>query len=611
MFKYKSLFDLWKQSCEKYSDFVLFTDNKEALQITYKQAFCEVCFLAEKFKNLGIERFNHVCLFAINSPRWLIIEQAIITLGAVCVSKTSEINIKELDYVFHNSESCVLITDNADIINHFISTDENFLKNIKFVLYTGESNEFAANSKIHKLSDLLSELNEDNKLKTDWIEHPEDTAYINYTSGTSSMPKGAMLPNVGMSYVAEQLQYFNDMKEGKTFVVTFPLSSAGGKSFNILCLSKGCRIMYTQYKEFYDVIEKYQPDYLHCAPKIMQTIHSKLMANVKKRGCLFELFYHLVFAISEFILRIERDYIYKGKLNFINALVKSLKKFFDRTIYKKIRNSFIKDETIIFVGSAHLAKPLEDYFEIIGIPLVQHYGLTETTGLAVSNTIQSQKERPYTVGVAFEGTTISIIDPETHKELPFGQVGLITLGGPEIMKGYYKNPEATKKGLLENGYLNTGDLGFVDKDGYLVVLSRYDDVIVLSNGYNVYTPLLENEAKDSEYVSQLVIVGHGKPYMASLIVLNKDEYSNWCDKNNTKNIDPNKNETFKKFLIEHLNEKIKRKNDYRYYEKLKKVYFLKDEFTVENGMLTGTMKVKYRKICNTYQNEIEKLYEDM
>ena len=312
--------------------------------------------------------------------------------------------------------------------------------------------------------------------------------------------------------------------------------------------------------------------------------------------------------ISRFILSFERRFIYKNKFVFTKKIIQVLKKTIDRFVYKKIRNSFIKDESIIFVGSAHLAKPLEDYFEIIGIPLVQHYGLTETTGLAVSNTIQSQKERPYTVGIAFNGTTISIVDPETRKELQAGEVGLITLGGPEIMKGYYKNPEATKKGLLENGFLNTGDLGYVDNDGYLVVLSRYDDVIVLSNGYNVYTPLLENEAKDSEFVNQLIIAGHGKPYLSSLIVLNYSEYNNWCKKNNSKNIEPNKNEEFKSFLIEHINEKIKRKNDYRYYEKLKKIYFLNEGFSVENGMLTGTMKVKYRKVCETYKKEIENMY---
>ncbi len=604
-YRYKTLFDLWAQSCGEYGDLVAFSDNKEQVKITYKQAFRELCFLAQEFKELGLERFEHVCLFACNSPSWLILEQAIITLGAVCVSKTSEINIKELDYVFNNSDSVALITDKKDIINHFIESEE-FIKSIKFILYTGSEDIFVSEfKKIYKLSTLIEKLTPDTPIKTDWQENPDDTAYINYTSGTSSSPKGAMLPNIGMSYVVEQLQKFNDIKPGKTFVVTFPLSSAGGKSFNLLCFSKGCRIMYTPYKEFYEVIDKYKPEYLHCAPKIMQTMHEKLMNAVKEKGFIFQNIYNIAFCISKFIQNAER------KCSVCAKALKPVKNFLDKKVYKQIRNTLLTDETIVFVGSAHLAKPLEDYFDIIGIPLIQHYGLTETTGLAVSNTLESQKKHPYTVGVAFEGTTIRIIDPETHKEMPAGKVGLITLGGIEILKEYYKNEEATQKAILEEHFLNTGDLGYVDKEGYLVVLSRYDDVIVMSNGYNVYTPLLENEAKDSVFVNQIAIAGHGKPYLTAVIVLNKEEYLDWCTKNSLNGIDANKNEKFKAFLIENLNEKIKRKNDWKYYEKLKKVYFSNEPFTVENGLLTGTLKVKYQKVINTYKKEIEKLYEEI
>ena len=606
-YKYKSLFDVWQVSCKKYSELIAFSDNKEEVNITYKQAFRELCFLAQEFQKSGLKKYDHVCLFACNSPRWLIIEQAIITLGAVCVSKTSEINIKELDYVYNNSDSVVLITDKKDIINHFIES-EIFRENVKFVLYIGDENakypppnEF---SKIYNLYDLLKGLTDETPIKTDWEEEPFDIAYINYTSGTSSSPKGAMLPNIGMSYVVEELQKFNDIKAEKTFVVTFPLSSAGGKSFNLLCFSQGCRVMYTPYKEFYEVIDRYKPEYLHCAPKIMQTMHEKLMNAVKEKGFIFQNIHNIAFNISKLIQNAER------KCSVCAKALKPVKNFFDKKVYKQIRNTLLTDETTVFVGSAHLAKPLEDYFDIIGIPLIQHYGLTETTGLAVSNTLESQKKHPYTVGVAFEGTTIRIIDPETHKEMPAEQVGLITLGGVEILKEYYKNEEATKKAILEKHFLNTGDLGYVDKEGYLVVLSRYDDVIVMSNGYNVYTPLLENEAKDSEFVNQIAIAGHGKPYLTALIVLNKNEYNEWCSKNSLNVTDANKNERFKAFLIENLNEKIKRKNDWKYYEKLKKVYFLNEPFTVENGLLTGTLKVKYQKVINTYKKEIEKLYEE-
>lgn len=608
--KYRSLFDLWKESAKKYGEKIAFTDETGTQSISYTDAFEKMCFLASKFKNLGITDKDNVSLFAINSPIWLILEQAIITAGGVCVAKNSEINEKELEYVFKNSDSVALITDNKDFLEYLLKQDTDLFSKVKFILFVGAKIETINNTKLFYLSDFLDEFKIGNtQYRTDWTEIPNSIAYINYTSGTSAMPKGAMLPNNGMTYVVEELQKFNDIKEDKTFVVTFPLASAGGKSFNLLCFSSGCKIIYTQYKDFYDVINKYKPEYLHCAPKIMQTIHSKLCNAVNNKGTMFRYVYSLSFFISNLILKLERKFFYNNKLIFFKFLTDKIKHCLDKNIYKQIRNTLLTDKTTIFVGSAHLAKPLEDYFEIINIPLVQHYGLTETTGLAVSNTRESQQKKPYTVGIAFQGTTIEIIDPNTHKKLRDGEIGLITLGGIEITKGYYKNEEATEKAILENGFLNTGDLGFVDKDGYLVVLSRYDDVIVMSNGYNVYTPLLENEAKDSEYINQIVIVGHGKPYLVALIVLNNEQYINWCKQNNTKSISANNNKAFKNFLIEHLNEKIKRKNEYRYYEKLKKIYFLKEEFTEKNGMLTGTLKVKYKTVCTVYKKEIEELYK--
>mgnify|MGYP005770067189 CR=1 FL=1 len=604
-YKYKSLFDLWKKACDKYQDSIAFTDSTNSINITYKQAFNELCFLAEKLSNLGLKKQDNVCLFAANFPGWLIIEQAIITLGGVCVSKTSEINIKELDYVFEDSDCIALITDNSEIIDYFFDNKDKKVNDLKFIIYTGKNKEFKNSKNVIFLSDILKELDteKEKNLKRDWEETPEDIAYINYTSGTSASPKGAMLPNIGMSYVVEELQKFNKIISGKKFVVTFPLSSAGGKSFVLLCFSEGCKIIFTKYKDFYTVIDREKPDYLHCAPKIMQTIHSKLMDEANNRGLIFSKLYKTAFFISQIILKLERS-----KKTFF--LIKKLKKIIDKYIYKPVRNKLFKDEIIIFVGSAHLAKPLEDYYDIISVPLIQHYGLTETTGLAVSNTLESQKEHYYTVGVAFEGTTIRIINPETHQELKPGQIGLITLGGIEIMKGYYKNPEATSKALLEDNFLNTGDLGYVDKDGYLTVLSRYDDVIVMSNGYNVFTPLLENEAKDSEYIKQLVIVGHGKPFLAALAVLENKQYNEWCEKNHINKSEPNNNEVFKQFIIEHLNEKIRRKRDFRYFEKLKKIYFLKDEFTVDNGLLTTTLKTKYKAVCRKYDKEIENLYKE-
>ena len=607
MENYKSLFDIWKKASKQYSELIAFSDYTEKTDITYKEAFRQVCFLAEKFKDYGLKRFEHVSLFAVNFPIWLILEQAIITLGAVCVSKTSDMNVSELEYVYNNSDSIALITDNINIINFFIEKDKNFVKTAKFIIYTG--NEQTDNPNIINLNDILSELKEDTQIKTDWEENPDDTAYINYTSGTSSSPKGAMLPNKGMSYVVEELQKFNDIQTGKTFVVTFPLSSAGGKSFNLLCFSRGCKIVYTPYKEFYKVLEKYNPDYLHCAPKIIQTIHEKFMKIIGDKGFIWKQLFSFSYKISKNIVMFERKYLYKNKLLFLSEFISSIKKFLDKSFYREIRNKLLKDEAVVFIGSAHLAKPLEDFLQIMNIKHIQHYGLTETTGLDVSNTLESQKRHPYTVGLPFSKTTIEIINPDDYQQMKNGEIGLVTLKGPEILYGYYKNEEATKKALSNEHFLNTGDLGYIDNEGYLVILSRCDDVIVLSNGYNVYTPLLECETKDSEYIYQIAITGHGKPYLTALIVTKDDIYKNWCKTNNVKENDKNQNIKFKNFVINHLNEKIKRKKDFKYYEKIKDIYFLNNEFTVENGMLTATLKVKYKKVVNFYEKEINCLYK--
>ena len=291
----------------------------------------------------------------------------------------------------------------------------------------------------------------------------------------------------------------------------------------------------------------------------------------------------------------------------LENLLSAIRKYQDKKIYKQIRNQFIQDETVVSIGSASFANSAEDFYSILGVRFVQHYGMTETTGLTTHATIQDQQERPYTVGVPFSKTKFKIVDPDTNKELPPMKTGVLMLKGPEVMKGYYNNPEATKKALTEDGWLVTGDLAFAYPDNYLVILSRADDVIVLMNGYNVYAPPIQDQINSCDYIHQSVVVGHGKPYLSALISLNRDLYDKWCETNKTDIYDPNGNEPFKEFLLNEINTLISNKEHYHYYEKIKKVFFT-DEFTEANGCLTNTLKIKYRKVCEIYKETIESLY---
>ena len=611
------LLDIWRYASNKFGDKVALTDAFNSCEISYKTAFREICFLASVFDSLGVKKGDRICFFAQNFPHWLLLEQAGISLGAISVAKNSQNGISELEYIFKNSESSVLISDNIDIIKHFISSDENFFDKVKFVMYTGNEKFPELDGKIKYFSDILKDFNPDNDYFADYKNEKEDVCYIHYTSGTSSLPKGAILVNYGMAYQVEEISKFLTGESPQLFLETFPLASAGGKTFNLYAVSIGCKIVYTPYNIFYDKIKELKPDLLHCAPKIVMTMLGKINDYIASQGFLFEKFFALNYFISKQIVKMQRFFYKRRQTNIkpvgfsavCENILSKIRKLQDIIIYKKIRNLFFKDNTILSIGSASFANKAEDFCNIIGVRFVQHYGMTETTGLTTHATLQDQLERPYTVGVPFSKTQFKIVNPETMEELPPMQKGLLMLKGPEVTKGYYNNPEATKKALTEDGWLKTGDLAYAYPDNYLVILSRCDDVIVLMNGYNVYAPPIQDQVNSSEYINQTVVVGHGKPYLSALISLSQQAYEKWCTDNKIQPVSPNENTKFKTFLLDEINNLISQKEHYHYYEKIKNVYFVKEEFSESNGCLTNTLKVKYRKVCDLYESVIENLYK--
>jgi long-chain acyl-CoA synthetase len=601
--KYKNLFSIWRESAERYPEQIALSDEKS--NISFLESYREICFLADIFKGGGI--------FAENFAHWLLIEQAIICLGAVSVAKNSQNNIQELDYVFNNSETVALISDKTEIIDFF--SEQN--KNLKMILYIGDDKKYKSNGKISYFYDLLNNFDAQLDYFSDYQNNPDDICYIHYTSGTSSAPKGSILVNYGMSYQVEEIQKFLKTTFPKLFIATFSLASAGGKCFQLYAISMGCQIVYTPYKNFFDKVNHLHPDLLHCAPKIMLTMYGKYMEYIKSKGFLFNLFFNFNYNLSLKLIELQRKLYSKRETNIsatgicglFENILSRVRYFQYYFFYKKIKNFLLDDNIVIAVGSASLAKQIEDFCNVIGIDITQHYGMTETTGLTTHTTVQDQKERPYSVGKFFSKTKFKIIDVDTKEELPPNKEGILLIKGPEVLKGYYNNISATEKTLSNDGWLITGDLAYYTDDNYIYILSRYDDVIVMMNGYNVYAPLLQDQINSSLYVKQSVVVGQGKPYLSGLIVPDLDAYKKWCLSNHSicyENL--NEDNKFKEYLISELNILISKKICYHYFEKLKKIYFLKDEFSVENGFLTNTLKIKYRKICRTYDSIINQLY---
>ena len=274
-------------------------------------------------------------------------------------------------------------------------------------------------------------------------------------------------------------------------------------------------------------------------------------------------------------------------------------------VYKKIKNAlggkFIKGIS----GGGALAPYIEDFFEAIGVNIYVGYGLTETAPVLAVR--REEDNKMYSVGPALQNTELKIVDPNTMSTLKNGQKGLILARGPQVMMGYYRDEEATRKVMTDDGWFITGDLGWLTKDNHLVITGRMKEIVVLSNGENVETEALEDACMEISYIKQIVITGQDMPNLTALVVVNEDELIRVLHVK--KGVDPNHLKDFKAMLLNEINLKIKRREGFRAFERINNIHLLKEPFSVENGMLTQTLKIKKNVVCERYDAEIQKMYK--
>ena len=277
----------------------------------------------------------------------------------------------------------------------------------------------------------------------------------------------------------------------------------------------------------------------------------------------------------------------------------------DRIVYSKIREAMGGKVDYLVSGGGSIADYLEDFYEIVGIEILGGYGLTETSPI-------THVRRPWhnlrgADGQAIPGTETLIVDPETRQPIPIGKPGLVLVRGPQIMQGYYKNPEATAKAIDAEGWFDTGDLGRLTHKGDLIITGRAKDTIVLTNGENIEPTPVENACLRSPYVDQIMLLGQDQKSIGALIVPNKEALEQWANGKGLDISDLN-SKPIQDLFKKELKREIANRPGYRPDEQIKTFALLDDPFTIENGLLTQTLKVKRNKVRDRYQETIDRLY---
>jgi long-chain acyl-CoA synthetase len=285
----------------------------------------------------------------------------------------------------------------------------------------------------------------------------------------------------------------------------------------------------------------------------------------------------------------------------------------DKLVYQQVRTGTGGEVDFVVSGGGSIAEHLEDFFEIVGITILGGYGLTETS--PVTHVRRPWRNLRGADGQPLPNTETKIVDLETRATLPPCTQGLILIRGPQVMKGYYKNPEATAKAIDPEGWFNTGDLGMVTPQDDLIITGRAKDTIVLTNGENIEPQPIEDACIRSPYIDQIMLVGQDQRILGALIVPNVEAVQKWAEAQNLNLVKENQpteidltSKPVQDLFRQELNQRVQNRPGYRPDERVGPFRLMSEPFSIENGMMTQTLKIRRNVVMERYQDMINDMF---
>ena len=600
--KYKDNNFLWEKPGDKY----------EAL--TYGQTHEKVEELAWGFLSLGLNNGDRVALLSEGRNYWLISELALVFTGIINVPLSTKLEAdNDLTFRLNHSGSKFIIVSKFQL--HKIRTVRESLKTIEKVIVIDDiddlqKGEITLSSLIKEGEKLKAKEPDLLKNRKSEVRH-SDVANIVYTSGTTADPKGIMLTHRNYTANVEQAFSYIDIPEHYITLVVLPWDHAFAHTASLYAfMYKGAGVASVKagatpnetLKNFTQNMLEIKPHVLMSVPALAKNFKKNIEKGIKAKG---ESTYNL------FKKGLSLAYWYNGngenRGKGMKAFAKPAYSFFKTLIFDKVKDKFGGRLEYFIGGGALLDIELQRFFYALRMPMYQGYGLSEASPIISANTPDHHKMG--TSGKTLHGIEVRICDEEGNT-LPIGEKGEIVIKGENVMKGYWKNEEATKE-TIKDGWLFTGDLGYLDQDSYLYVLGRFKSLLIGADGEK-YSPegIEETITDNSEFIDQLVLHNNQNPYTVGLIVPNKERIQSWLRENKK---DLKSDDTVKEILQLMLNEINEFKTGdskdmfpQRWLPSTSAV--LTEQFTEHNKLLNSTMKIVRNKVEEYFKDEIEFLY---
>lgn len=533
---------------------------------------------------LGIEKGDKVATISPNRPEWNFIDFGVIQAGAVHVPIYPTISESDYQYILNHAEVKYVFVAGKELLGKI----EHILPDIPSLkkVYT-----FKDIDEVEHLNKLI-ELGEENPVpeKLDRIKaeiQPDDVATLIYTSGTMGNPKGVLLTHYNIISNMNILSPIFPVDETCKAVSYLPLCHVYERTNFYIYINLGLSVYYAENMgTIAENIREVKPEILTTVPRLLEKVYDKIIAKGRKlKGIKKSLFFWAV------------NLGVKYKLHCKNPLYNIQLAIANKLIFSKWREGLGGNMRVIVSGGAALQPRLSRVFTAAKIPVLEGYGLTETSPVIAVSTFEKNGRKFGTVGPTLENLDVKI-DAD----------GEVCVKGPSVFKGYYKQPDLTREAIDEQGYFHTGDLGIIEPEGQLKITGRKKEIFKTSLGKYISPSLIENKFKESPFIDNLVVVGENQKYAAALIVPDFEHLRSWC---NVKNIKYSSDADM--IRVPEIKKRLQKEIDeYNQFfgktEKIMSFELMDHTWSVESGELTASLKLKRNLITGKYKKEIDKLF---
>ena len=582
----------------KYSEKELYfyKHNKDWVGLTGSVIQATVEEISFGLKSISNEHFNSAILSA-NTPRWAMADYGIICSSGCTVSIYPTLIPSQIEYILNDSQAKVVFVENKEQKDKVLEIKSN-CSALEKIIVMDDSHQGSDDS-ILNFMDFLNAGN-DFKKKSDInfeqlvdVAKKDDLLTLIYTSGTTGNPKGVMLTHKNLVSNINSTIAGIAFSDSDVFLSFLPLSHVfermGG---HFTAFSQGCQVYYSEgIDQLTDNMGEVRPTLMMSVPRLYEKMYTKIIASVNDGSPIKQKIFWWGIATGTKIV----------ELNTENQPIPWLlqKKFdiADKIVFSKIKARVGGRLRFFISGGAPLAQKIGEFFGAAGITILEGYGLTETSPVLCANVPGAIKFG--TVGQAMKDVEIKIADD-----------GEIIARGPNIMKGYFNNEEATKEVLDSDGWFHTGDIGELDSNGFLTITDRKKNLLITSQGKNIAPAPMENALITSPYIEQVVALGDKQNFVSAIIVPSFENLEIYLDK---KGIKLSGNQA----MIDHeevntlingiVNEEME---SFSKYERIKKIALIPNLLTIENGELTPTLKVVRRVVLKNYSDYIDRVYAD-